>query len=64
MSAFLSYLGSDCCTELRDLTEEKLCSMIDYAAALDKDTIKEAARALKERENLNAVAAKALLTEE
>ena len=65
ISSFLSYIGQDLYTDLRDLTEETLCAQIDQACARmgDREFLAEGVRRLRGVEQRNCETARRLLAE-
>lgn len=59
--AFLDYIGQDNCEGFDSVTEERLCAMIDAAAAADPEALREATERIKAIESRNRAAAQRLL---
>ncbi len=63
VTAFLDYAGQENYVQLADADAEKLCALVDAAAALrgDRTALAERAAALREKESRNTLAARRLL---
>lgn len=59
--AFLDYIGQDNCEGFDSVSYERLCAMIDAAAAADPQALREATERIKSIESRNRAAAQRLL---
>jgi len=59
--AFLDYVGQDNCEGFESISYERLCGMIDAAAAADSAELRRATESIKAIESRNRAAAKRLL---